>query len=166
MRVGNDNRPSRVQRRVDLVERRNLLAEATESTAGERLQVVGVGGHRHLHRGMIEFAAHGPDEFAGAATGDHRTVGHAGDLAIEVDQLRCSVIGVQQYVGRFDGLQSGDHGGSRPVAIHTGAEVHVDAAAGVAALWPEVERRHVGRDEAGHGVPPGLHAFICLRLRP
>lgn len=60
VRVGNDDCASGIHRRIDLLERRDLVTGAAESAAGEGFQVVGVGRHRHLNRGVIEFAAHRP----------------------------------------------------------------------------------------------------------
>lgn len=60
VRVGNDDCASGIHRRIDLLERRGLVTGAAESVAGEGFQVVGVGRHRHLNRGVIEFAAHRP----------------------------------------------------------------------------------------------------------
>jgi hypothetical protein len=87
VRVRNDHDASGIQRRIDLLERRNLRVGRIEPTAGEGLQIVGVSGHRHLHGGVVELTAHRPDELAGATTGDHRTVGYAGRFAIQLDQL-------------------------------------------------------------------------------
>src|SRR5258705_13662768 len=99
---------------------------------------------------MIELAAHRPNELAGTATGDHRPVGHAGRIAVELDKLRCGVVWMEQDIGGLDRMQCGDRCGRRPVPVDARAEVHTDPAAGIAPLSTEVE----------HGLPPGLRTFI------
>jgi hypothetical protein len=104
VRVRDDHDASGIQRRVDLVERRDLCASGIESPARERLQVVGVRGHRHLHGSVIELAAHRPNELAGTATGDHRPVGHTGGFAVQLDELGSRLVGMQHDVVRLNGV--------------------------------------------------------------